>query len=341
MNFHRNHYLLLSTILFGFIGLAFIIAIIPAQWIQTNTHPLPGATPLSEIEQRGLEVYIAEGCVACHTQQVRPLTMDKPWGRPASAADYALLGPMDFWRPYSPALLGSARTGPDLSNIGARQPSKTWHYLHLYNPRSVVKESIMPAYPWLFEPAETARSEEAALNIPEPYTPKNGSKVVPTPDGEALVAYLLSLRQLTISGANQNVDSIRQTAVDSPSEDHQPKPASTDTKTAAKGKTLYANTCASCHQISGQGLAGIFPPLKGNPVVLAKNPDEHIDIILHGLQGRTIEGVEYSAVMPGFAEQLNNAEIAAIINHERSSWGNTAPAVTEKDVAARRARGGK
>lgn len=271
MNFHRNHWLLLGTIFFGFIGLAFIIAILPAQWMQRNTEPLPGAEPLSDLERRGLEVYIAEGCVACHTQQVRPLPMDSPWGRPAAAADYALLGPMDIWRPYSPAVLGSARTGPDLSNVGARQSSETWHYLHLYNPRSVVKESIMPAYPWLFEPATTAGGEASVVTVPEPYAPEGG-KVVPTPKGQALVAYLLSLRQIPIEGAGGMAKA-------APSEGNQADaPAKGGgEQAAAKGATLYANSCASCHQANGQGLPGTFPPLADDPVVLAEDAGEHID----------------------------------------------------------------
>lgn len=347
MNFHRNHWLLLGTIFFGFIGLAFIIAIIPAQWMQSNTAPLPGAVPMSDIERQGLEVYIAEGCVACHTQQVRPLTMDQPWGRPAAAGDYALLGPMDVWRPYSPAVLGSARTGPDLSNIGARQASATWHYLHLYNPRSVVGESIMPAYPWLFEPAATADADAPVLTIPEPYAPRGG-KVAPTAKGRALVAYLLALRQVPIAGGDGATgkpasgdrrdraaapDSARESARTSAEK-------SAEAQAAARGKTLYANTCASCHQASGQGLSGVFPPLAGNPVVLADDPAEHIDVILHGLQGRTIDGTAYASPMPPFADQLDDAQIAAIVNHERTSWGNNAPTVTVDDVARQRAAGG-
>ncbi|QEA38231.1 cytochrome c [Pistricoccus aurantiacus] len=335
MNFHRNHWLLLGTIFFGFIGLAFIIAILPAQWMQQNTEPLPEAEPLSDLEQRGLEVYIAEGCVACHTQQVRPLPMDQPWGRPTAAADYALLGPMDVWRPYSPAVLGSARTGPDLSNIGARQSSETWQYLHLYNPRAVVKDSIMPAYPWLFEPATGTEGDAPVVTIPEAYAPEDG-KVVPTEQGQALVAYLLALRQIPIEGAGGTTQEA------SAETDQKGVPAEeSEGQAGAKGDTLYANNCASCHQANGQGLPGTFPPLAGNSLVLAEDPGEHIDTILHGAQGRTIDGTEYASPMPGFADQLDDDQIAAIVNHERTSWGNDAPAATAEDVAGRREAGEK
>ena len=91
---------------------------------------------------RGRALYLVEGCGFCHTQFVRDLPMDRPYGRPALAEDYAL---------EDPPLLGTQRTGPDLSNVAARQPSDTWHLLHLYNPRIVVPQSVMPGYPWYFE----------------------------------------------------------------------------------------------------------------------------------------------------------------------------------------------
>lgn len=105
---------------------------------------------------------------------------------------------------------------------------------------------------------------------------------------------------------------------------------------SALGKNVYASHCASCHQASGKGLPGAFPPLAGDPVVTADDPAEHIKTVLHGAHGRTIQGETYAAPMPPFAKQLSNKEIAAVINHERTSWGNSAPAVTPADVAALR-----
>jgi len=98
------------------------------------------------------------------------------------------------------------------------------------------------------------------------------------------------------------------------------------------GKTLYDDTCSACHQASGQGVPGVFPPLAGDPVVTAKDPTQHILAVLHGLQGKKIGGVTYSAPMPAFGGSLSNAEVAAIINHERTSWGNQAPQVTATQV---------
>jgi cytochrome c oxidase cbb3-type subunit 2 len=78
---------------------------------------------------------------------------------------------------------------------------------------------------------------------------------------------------------------------------------------------------------------GTFPPLAGDPVVTAKDPSEHIRIVLFGKKGGTINGVSYSAQMPAWADQLSDEEVAAVINHERTNWGNNSPTVTPEDVA--------
>jgi len=105
---------------------------------------------------------------------------------------------------------------------------------------------------------------------------------------------------------------------------------------AALGEQVFENKCAACHQVSGTGVARVFPPLAGDAIVNAKDPAEHIRAVLHGLQGKAIAGVVYPSPMPPFADQLKDDEIAAVINHERSSWGNKSPIVTPKDVAALR-----
>jgi cytochrome c oxidase cbb3-type subunit 2 len=133
----------------------------------------------------GRNVYIREGCLYCHSQQVRAVGFGADqarfWGRPSVPADYLY---------DKPHLLGTMRTGPDLFNIAARQPSEGWHVLHLYNPRLVMKGSLMPPYPWLFDEKVTAGPGEKALLLPDP---PRGRVVVPNADGRALVAYLLSL----------------------------------------------------------------------------------------------------------------------------------------------------
>lgn len=140
----------------------------------------------------GQRVYAAEGCIACHSQQVRqtsiaPSDVARGWGaRPSVARDY-LRDPTAF--------LGSSRIGQDLSNVGVRRPDASWHYLHLFRPGSVSEGSVMPSYAHLFQirKVQGQRSDEA-LALTGADTPRPGYEVVPTTDAKNLVAYLLALR---------------------------------------------------------------------------------------------------------------------------------------------------
>lgn len=292
-NFHENHKLLFSTVIFGFAILTIIIAVGPAISVQENNVPLPNSKPMTKPELRGLNIYISEGCVYCHTQQVRPIPQDKIYGRPSAPGDYARLKPLDVWR-MTPAILGSERTGPDLSNIGNRQPSEVWQFIHLYEPRSVVKASVMQAFPWLFEVKENPDSNDLVVPVPKEYVPKNG-KVVATQDAKDLVAYLLSLKQAPIEEASLS------------------KSKTTGKGLSSNGAQLFNSTCASCHQSNGEGIQEAFPPLKGDPVVTASDPTEHIKTVLFGAKGRVINGVSYSSEMPAWGSQLNDDEAAAIL----------------------------
>ncbi len=115
-----------------------------------------------------------------------------------------------------------------------------------------------------------------------------------------------------------------------------PEPAGPYQFDTARGDALYAQHCAACHQATGMGLPGAFPPLKGDPVVLDANPAKHIQAILHGVQGQTINGTAYPSPMPPFGATLSDSEVADIVNHERTSWGNQARNATADDVKAAR-----
>ncbi|HTP66381.1 MAG TPA: cbb3-type cytochrome c oxidase subunit II [Geobacteraceae bacterium] len=322
LNPHVNHRLLFGIILAGFVFLTCVIAVNPALWVQEHTDPLPGSRPLSAEEERGLAVYVAEGCPYCHTQQVRPLALDRPYGRPSAPGDYARLRPQDFWR-MTPGLLGTERTGPDLSNLAARQPSDTWNYVHLYNPRAVVGDSVMQAYPWLFGVNREPSANDVVVPVPPKFAPPEG-KVTATADAKALVAYLISLKQAPVPGYAESG------GVAAPG----PQAAA-----SAAGKGIYGTHCASCHGQNGEGVPGVFPPMKGDPVVIAADPARHIAIVIFGLQGEAIGGVNYGAAMPEHGDELTDAEIAAVVNHERTSWGNSAPTATPADVARVRKEG--
>ena len=102
---------------------------------------------------------------------------------------------------------------------------------------------------------------------------------------------------------------------------------------------MFTANCSACHQTTGEGIPGAFPPLKGNAAVDNDDPALHIHTVLQGAHGVTIGGVKYTSVMPPFAGQPSDADIADIVNYERSSWGNHAKHVTPADVAAVRASG--
>jgi len=153
-----------------------------------DVRPPAGLKPYTAAQLDGRQVYIANGCVYCHSQQPRDIKQapdaTRGWGRASVAADYAY---------DTPHLLGTMRTGPDLLNIGARQPSKDWHLGHLYAPRAYSPGSIMPAYPYLFEVKKgTAQPGDAVVNLP-PAAAVAGQVVVAKAEALALVSYLISL----------------------------------------------------------------------------------------------------------------------------------------------------
>ncbi|HJK96647.1 MAG TPA: cbb3-type cytochrome c oxidase subunit II [Polyangiaceae bacterium LLY-WYZ-14_1] len=175
---------LLSLVILAFA--TFNILVQPYQQLKL-TQAEPELTPYTKIQGEGREVYVSLGCVYCHSQQPRDPEFapdqERGWGRPSTPGDYAY----DY-----PHQLGTMRTGPDLFNIGARQSSRSWHLLHLYQPRAVQAGSIMPAFPFLFEVVEEAGEGDVVVDVPAPWGPKNGV-VVAKRDAIALTEYLLSL----------------------------------------------------------------------------------------------------------------------------------------------------
>lgn len=166
-------------------------ALVVLPFLQLKDVPAPeGLKPYTSQQLRGRQVYMSNGCISCHTQQ--PSTIgagvadaNRGWGRASVAGDYHY---------DQPVLLGTSRTGPDLFNIGARQPSADWQLGHLFQPRAYVPGSVMPSYRFLFEiknPADVAK-DERVVALP-PGTAPEGKVVVAQPEAMDLVAYLLGL----------------------------------------------------------------------------------------------------------------------------------------------------
>lgn len=173
-----------STILLS----AFLFVLVPRIQVEdVNKAQMSAQVPYSEIEELGRKTYSAYGCVYCHSQQVRDPSAgaDKAfgWGRASLPSDYIY---------DKPQLLGTMRTGPDLSNIGSRQPSRDWHHLHLYNPRLLVTWSIMPGFSFLYNVTESTEApKETSIRIPG----EQNKWITPHPEAEAMVDYLLSLKR--------------------------------------------------------------------------------------------------------------------------------------------------
>ncbi len=168
-------------------GATGVLVVMPYLMLE-NVKPPPALKPYTSEQLVGRQSYMANGCVYCHSQQPRDISLapdaKRGWGRASVAGDYAY---------DTPHLLGTMRTGPDLLNIGARQPSMDWQLGHLYQPRAYTPGSIMPPYPYLFEVRQgAAQPGETVVNLP-PSVAKPGEVVVAKPEAVALVRYLLSL----------------------------------------------------------------------------------------------------------------------------------------------------
>ena len=182
-----NRYLPLSILALAILAFATLMLVI-APGIQIDARNAPeGLREYTEAQQRGRDVYVAMGCVYCHSQQPRSPDQapdgERGWGRPSVASDYVF---------DAPHQLGTMRTGPDLLNVGARLPSEGWHLTHLYQPRAIFDWSIMPAYPFLFERKQQAEVDDTVVILPPAYAPEDGV-VVAGPDALDLVAYLQAL----------------------------------------------------------------------------------------------------------------------------------------------------
>jgi cytochrome c oxidase cbb3-type subunit 2 len=170
------------------LGIAVVVLVGLPYLLLRNVAPPAALKPYTAQQLRGRAVYVSNGCIYCHSQQPRDPAqapdLSRGWGRPSVATDYAY---------DKPHLLGTSRTGPDLFNIGARQPSEDWQLGHLYQPRAYTQGSIMPAFPFLFaaHPGPSAPGEKV-INLPPQYA-RAGETVVATQEARDLAAYLLSL----------------------------------------------------------------------------------------------------------------------------------------------------
>lgn len=200
MGLHRRLENNAGLLIFGILFVSAIgglVQVLPSLFQDSLKTPTENTRPYPAVELVGRDIYIREACSVCHSQQVRPLLAEVKRYGPYSRAGEAV-----YDRPF---LWGSKRTGPDLQRIGGRY-SDIWHELHLINPRDVVSNSIMPAYPWLAERAANADGDiqlkmRALRKLGHPYTDEEIEAAPTALEGktelDALIAYLQILGTAT------------------------------------------------------------------------------------------------------------------------------------------------
>jgi len=183
---------LLGVLIAVVVSVGGLVEIVPLYLSSQVTAPAPGIAPYGALELEGRDVYVREGCYGCHSQMVRPLRAEtERYGH------YSVAGESVYDRPFQ---FGSKRTGPDLARVGGRY-SNEWHRVHLEDPRDVVPESNMPAYPWLarrgLDPGRTPAKMRALQALGVPYTEGEiaaaSGIVADKTELDALISYLQGL----------------------------------------------------------------------------------------------------------------------------------------------------
>ena len=183
-----NNFLMIVLILLVLL-VGGLVEIVPLFFQKSTTQPIPGVQPYTALQLAGRDIYEREGCYNCHSQMIRPFRAET-----LRYGHYSVAGESVYDHPFQ---WGSKRTGPDLARVGGKY-SDEWHRIHLNNPRDVVPESNMPAYPWLLKDTVDADSLPAHMKalriVGVPYTDEQIAKAADEVKGktemEALIAYL-------------------------------------------------------------------------------------------------------------------------------------------------------
>jgi cytochrome c oxidase cbb3-type subunit II len=183
---------LMALLVLLVISVGGLVEIVPLFFLKSTTEPVEGLKPYTALQLEGRDIYIREGCYLCHSQMIRPFRAEtERYGH------YSVAGEFVYDHPFQ---WGSKRTGPDLARVGGRY-SDDWHRVHLNNPRDVVPESNMPAFPWLSEnlidASVTPKKLKAMRTLGVPYTDEDIAGASAAVEGktelDALVAYLQNL----------------------------------------------------------------------------------------------------------------------------------------------------
>jgi cytochrome c oxidase cbb3-type subunit 2 len=193
-NIETNNFLMIVLILLVLL-VGGLVEIVPLFFQKSTTEPVKGLQPYTALQLAGRDIYQREGCYNCHSQMIRPFRSET-----LRYGHYSVAGEFVYDHPFQ---WGSKRTGPDLHRVGGKY-SDQWHTTHLNNPRDLVPESNMPAYPWLLKDTVDAESMPAHMKalriVGVPYTDEQIAKSTEEIKGkkevEAVIAYLQVLGTL-------------------------------------------------------------------------------------------------------------------------------------------------
>lgn len=180
----------------------------------------------------------------------------------------------------------------------------------------------MPAYPWLFTISKQPSKDDVVVNVPASYLNAGNGKIVAKKDALYLIAYLQYLKQVELPDGKSAPDFLYKQAEKQLAD-------KSSNAASANGQSLFTANCQACHQANGEGIPGAFPPLKGSAVVTGDNLELYVDIIMNGYDAKQEYGVMPSV---GSNMRFTEHEVAAIINYERSSWGNNGKEITPEEV---------
>jgi cytochrome c oxidase cbb3-type subunit 2 len=237
------------------------------------------------LQLAGRDIYQREGCINCHSQLVRPLKADV-----LRYGEYSKAGEFAYERPF---LWGSKRTGNDLARIGKKYPDE-WHRKHFMDPRSLISESNMPAYPWLAKAKldpESIKKHMAALNFP--VTAEELRLIKDQTEMDAIIAYM---QVLGTAVENKPLLRITETMVEAES------PLKDKAAAQKEGQKIYLAKCAPCHGKKAEGGIGssLVKYRQGNPT-----PKGTYLTIANGIQD----------AMPGFINEFSKDQIWSVVEY--------------------------
>ncbi len=277
--------------------------------LTVSMHPrLSSLKPYTALQLAGRDIYQREGCLNCHTQEIRPLKTEV-----MRYGEYSKAGEFANDRPF---LWGSKRTGPDLARVGGKYP-EAWHVQHFADARAIVPVSVMPNYGWLAKQKLDGKGMESHMKANGfPYTAEELTQLSSKTEQDALIAYVQQLGTAVPKAAPVALATgVNKAEI--------VNPHAGDAAFIKRGAAIFKDNCAVCHGDDGKGAIGpsvvddVFFGVKGDL------PDgDYQEVIANGIQpGNLEEGRVATDNMPSFGTSLDTDNTWAVITYIRSLQG--------------------